>query len=146
MENLFEEYPVVVDIPVAWGDMDAFGHVNNVIYLRYFETARVAYFDKLDFMEMIQREGVGPILASSYCRYKLPVTYPDVVMVGVRVSKMETDRFTMEFRMVSQKHRKIAAYGDGVIVTFDYRKNLKIPVPAEIEAHIRRLEGGEIGK
>jgi len=41
------DYPVVVDIPVAWGEMDAYGHLNNIVYFRYFETARMAYFERL---------------------------------------------------------------------------------------------------
>ena len=46
-DNLLEDYPVVLEIPVAWGDMDALNHVNNTVYLRYFESSRIAYFEGL---------------------------------------------------------------------------------------------------
>ena len=56
MEKLLADYPVVVETPVAWGEMDAFGHVNNIVYFRYFETARIAYFEKLDVPEFLGRD------------------------------------------------------------------------------------------
>lgn len=43
MSRMIAQYPVVVEVPVAWGEMDAYGHVNNIVYFRYFETARIAY-------------------------------------------------------------------------------------------------------
>ena len=46
--EILKDYPVVYEQSVAWGDMDAFGHVNNVIYYRYIESARIRYFDQLD--------------------------------------------------------------------------------------------------
>ena len=48
MQDLIRAYPVTIEFPIAWGDMDAFQHVNNVMYLRYFESARIAYFGKID--------------------------------------------------------------------------------------------------
>ena len=48
MSEVLQGYPVTVEIPVAWGDMDAYGHVNNTMYFRYFETARIAYFYRLE--------------------------------------------------------------------------------------------------
>src|SRR4051812_27249954 len=54
---------VTVEIPVAWGDMDAFGHVNNTVYFRWFESARIAYFEKIGLNERMKRDKKGPILA-----------------------------------------------------------------------------------
>jgi acyl-CoA thioester hydrolase len=59
------EFPVQVEIPVAWGDMDAFGHVNNVVYFRYFESARIACFEAVDYMASAAHSGLGPILAAT---------------------------------------------------------------------------------
>src|SRR5687767_1167703 len=54
---------VTVEIPVQWGDMDAFGHVNNTVYFRWFESARIAYFEKIGLNERMRRDRKGPILA-----------------------------------------------------------------------------------
>jgi len=144
MDQLLSDYPVVIQLPVAWGEMDAFNHVNNIVYFRYFESARIAYFEKLDLMAFMEQTGIGPILASTHCRYKIPLTYPDTIAVGAKVSKLEADRFTMKFAVASQRHQKIAAEGDGVIVSYDYRANKKVPMPAELIRRITELEGAGV--
>ncbi|MEZ4615482.1 MAG: acyl-CoA thioesterase [Caldilineaceae bacterium] len=71
-------------IRVAWGDMDAFQHVNNTIYFRYFESTH-CLSGAVGVADFIATSGVGPILHSVNCRFRLPVTYPDTGHVGVRV-------------------------------------------------------------
>jgi len=141
MKNLMEGYPVVIEVPVAWGEMDINQHVNNIVYFRYFESARIAYFEKTDIFDQLARTGIGRILAATSCTFKMPLKYPDNIRVGARVTGLGEDRFTMGYRVVSVKHRKIAAEGDGVIVTFDYRENKKVPIPADWRQRIADLEG-----
>jgi len=140
MNELLTHCPVVIEIPVAWGEMDSFQHVNNIVYLRYFESARIAYFERLKLMEFVNQTGIGPILASVQCKFKIPLTYPDTVSVGTHISKVEHDRFVMEYYVVSQKHQKIAAEGEGIIVSFNYRENKKAPLPEEVKQRIGALE------
>lgn len=141
MSELLAGYPVVVETPVAWGEMDAFQHVNNVVYFRYFETGRIAYFERSGLTAFMQRTGIGPILASASCKFKFPLTYPDTVLIGVRVGEIGTDRFTMHFRVVSTRHQRLAAEGEGVVVAYDYRANQKAPLPAAVREQIERIEG-----
>ena len=140
MNDLLKHCPVVIEIPVAWGEMDAFQHVNNIVYLRYFESARIAYFERLGYIEFRQTTGIGPILGSLQCRFKIPVTYPDHVSVGSWVSQIDADRFIIKFQIVSQKHQKVAAEGEGVIVSYDYHENKKAPLPEEVKRRIQALE------
>ena len=93
----------MVEIPVAWGEMDAFQHVNNVVYFRYFESARIAYSVKIGLHAYREQTGIGPILGSTSCKYKLPLTYPDTVSVGARTTAIEDDRFTMQYAIVSHR-------------------------------------------
>lgn len=140
MENILSTCPVVLEIPVAWGEMDAFGHVNNIIYFRYFENARIAYFEKLDLMTFMNETGIGPILASTQCKFRLPLTYPDTVSAGAKIVRQEGDALTMAYYVFSHKHQKIAAEGDGIIVSYDYRGNKKVPIPDEIRKRILAVE------
>ena len=140
MTTMLDDYPVTMDVPVAWGEMDAFQHVNNVAYFRYFETARIAYFEAIDLIQHMQRTGIGPILAETRCRYRIPLTYPDNLTVGARVSAIGDDRFVMRYRLVSARHGNIAAEGDGIMVTFDYGAGKKVAVPEEIGSRIVTLE------
>jgi acyl-CoA thioester hydrolase len=133
---------VVIEIPVAWGEMDSLRHVNNIVYFRYFESARMAYFRRLDIWNYMNETGIGPILAATQCKFKIPLTYPDVVSVGAKISEIETDRFNMKYTVVSHNHAKVAAEGDGLIVSYDYRAQKKAPLPDEIKERIRVLEGG----
>ena len=141
MNESLDGFPVVIDIPVAWGEMDALRHVNNIVYFRYFESARIAYFEKLRFWEFMNQTGVGPILASIQCKFKIPLTYPDTVSVGTRIPSIEPDRFVMEYRAVSHKSQAIAAEGEGVVVSYNYRESKKTPLSEEMKQRILTLEG-----
>ena len=134
------KYPVVLDIPVAWGEMDALRHVNNIVYFRYFESARIAYFERLAFWDYMNQTGIGPILASIQCKFKMPLTYPDTVTVGTRIPRIEEDRFVMEYQAVSHKSQTVAAEGEGVIVSYNYRENKKTLLPEELKQRILTLE------
>lgn len=140
MKDVLKDYPVVIEIPVAWGEMDSFNHVNNVVYFRYFESARIAYLDKIDGFEYMRNNGIGPILATTHCRFRVPLTYPDVVSSAVRVTEVGEDRFKMKHIVFSHRHSKVAAEGEGVLVTFDYRSNKKTPVPEELRQRILDTE------
>jgi acyl-CoA thioester hydrolase len=94
----------------------------------------------LNLPEFVNALEIGPILASTSCKFRIPLTYPDKVYVGARVAKIEDDRFTMEYCIVSHKHQKVAAEGVGLIVTFNYRENKKAPIPARVRQRIEELE------
>jgi Predicted thioesterase len=125
-----EGHSLVITCPVAWGDMDAAQHVNNTVYFRYFESARIAYFERIAF-GLDFPHSIGPILAHAQCRFRFPLTYPDTVSVGTGVTGLGEDRFVMRFTVISHRHGKVAAQGDGLIVSYDYRKQQKVPLPAE---------------
>ena len=145
MQELLKTYPVVIETKVAWGEMDSLQHVNNIVYFRYFESARIAYFERLGLWDYINETGVGPILASTQCQFRLPLTYPDTVSIGARVSEIEDDRFVMKYVAVSHRHEKAAAEGEGLIVAYDYRALRKAALPEEIRKRIETLEAS-VGK
>ena len=140
MSTLLKDYPVIIEFPVAWGEMDAMGHVNNIVYFRYFESARIAYFEKMDLIGYMTKTGIGPILATTSCKFKIPLSYPDKVLIGAKVVNIEEDRFVMNYLVVSHKHQKVAAEGDGVIVTFNYKEGKKVTVPEVVRQSIIDIE------
>lgn len=142
MRELLKTYPVVIETPIAWGEMDSLQHVNNIVYFRYFESARMAYFERLGLWDYMGETGVGPILASTACKFRLPLTYPDTVSVGARVSEIDGDRFVMKYVVVSHRHEKAAAEGEGLVVAYDYRALQKAALPEEIRRRIEALEAG----
>ena len=143
MQELLKSFPVVVEIPVIWGDMDSFQHVNNVIYFRYFESARIQYFEAVGLMDIVEKLGVGPILGSTSCRYRTPLTYPDTVYVGAKITEMHEKRFTMEYLIVSEQHPETVAEGSGVVICYNYQKNQSTQIPEVLHHAIEKLEGRE---
>ena len=143
MQELLRSFPVVVEIPVTWGDMDSFQHVNNVIYFRYFESARIQYFEAVGLMDIVEQLGVGPILGSTSCRYRTPLTYPDTVYVGAKITEMHEKRFTMEYLIVSEQHPETVAEGSGVVICYNYQKNQSTQIPEVVHHAIEKLEGQE---
>ena len=139
--TLLAGYPVIVELPVVWGEMDSYRHVNNVVYFRYFENVRLEYFRRMDWFEFERQTGIGPILAATQARFRKPLTYPDTISVGARIPKLEQDRFTMEYLLVSHQLNAVAAEGTGTIVTFHYGEGKKAPIPEELRQRIEKIEG-----
>lgn len=140
MENLLKEYSVITEIPVAWGEMDALNHVNNAVYFRYFETARIAHFNKVELMEEMAITKIGPVLGETQCRYKIPVTYPDTLLIGSKVTDLQSDRFTMQYEIVSKKLGKITTVGSATIVMFDFNTNQKAELSERLTLAIKALD------
>lgn len=143
LDSTLSSYPIKIQMPVNWGSMDAFSHVNNVVYFRYFEDARLAYFEQVGIIDHMKEHNIGPILASTDCRFLFPLTYPDTVHIGAKVFEVESDRFSMEYLVLSETHKRVAAKGKGLIVCFDYQRQTKSPLPQEWLAAISELEGTE---
>lgn len=145
MSNLLKDYPVIIEFPVAWGEMDSMGHVNNIVYFRYIESARIAYFEKTNLIGYMTETGIGPILGEISCKFKIPLSYPDKVVIGAKVVSIEEDRFTMHHIVFSTNHQKVAAEGDGVIVAFNYRERKKVAVPEVVRQSILAIEKSVFG-
>ena len=136
-------FPVIVEQDIAWGDMDTYQHVNNVVYFRYFENARIPWMDRIGWMKLREEIGLGPIIASTSAQYRRPISYPDRILIGVRAADVQLDRVTIEYRIVSAKLNALAADGQAVVVSYDYRKKAKCPIPDAVRKAIEELESAE---
>jgi len=117
-----------VDIPVAWGDMDAFGHVNNTVFFRWCETARIASFEATGVLGRMASDGVGPILAQASMRFRKPVTYPDTIRASATVRKVGNTSFVLGYQLWSTAQNAEVGAGDSVVVMMDYRRATKVPI------------------
>jgi acyl-CoA thioester hydrolase len=139
--RLLADFPVVTTIPLLWGDLDAFGHVNNLVYMRWAETARVEYLLQIGQFPPLPPSGIAPILASMKCDYRRVLNYPDTVYVGTRIARIGNSSFQMLHRIVSRNLDEIAAEVDSTLVMLDYSRNKPVTVPAEVRSVIGALEG-----
>ncbi len=134
-----EDFNTLHRFPVHWGDMDSAKHVNNLIYLRWAETARVLYFKAIGVNVDFGPGDTGAILAYQDCKYTFPMTYPDTAVVGTRTINIAEDRFTMQTAIFSARHDRLAAVTEQVIVPYDYGKLVKAAIPAEWLAGIEKM-------
>jgi acyl-CoA thioester hydrolase len=139
-DSLLAGFPVIVELPVAWGDMDSYRHVNNVVYFRYFENARLEYFRRMGWFEFEEETGIGPILAATQARYRKPLTYPDTIWVAARAVSVESDRFHLEHLIVSKRLAAVVAEGKGTVVSYDHAGQHKVALPDELRRRIEALE------
>ena len=144
MNDLLSDFSFSVDIKIEWGDMDALQHVNNIEYFKYFQMARIAYFEKLDSYDLLGDKRISVTLAATQCKFIYPLAFPDQITVGIRVESMALQHFIMKYAVISQKHNRLAALGDGKIVMFDYISNIKADIPEDIRSAIIDLEKAEV--
>ena len=133
---VLSDYPIIHIQPVAWGDMDAFGHVNNVLYYRYMESARIRYMDELNIFQ----HDVYTVVASNQCKYIRPVFYPDQLKIGARVEEMRNSALRMSYLLWSEQQQAIVALGEAVMVCVDKENMLKLPIPEIIRQKVTKIE------
>ena len=144
MNKLLDEFAFQLEMDVEWGDMDALQHVNNVEYFKYFQKARIAYFEKNNSDNLFTESRISTILASTQCKFIYPLKYPDNIVIGARVDSIANDYFTMKYAVISNNNQRLVAIGDAKVVMFDYEKNKKTSIPEVIKERIIELEKTEI--
>jgi acyl-CoA thioester hydrolase len=138
--NRAAEFPIVLKIPVAWGEQDLFGHVNNIVYFRYFESVRMHFLDRIGVLRSHREQGIGVILASTTCDFKKPVEWPQQLVVRTGCDHVGNTSFTMQYEIVNELGDVVAS-GSSVQVMYDYTKRHKVPVPDEVISAIAALMG-----
>ena len=123
-----------VTLDVAWGEMDALGHVNNVRYITWVETARIAFFEKLG-MSTRAGDPIGPILARIENDFLEPVEYPARVTVGIRPERVGNTSLTLAHQIwLAGAPDRVVARGRAVVVLINYTTQDKVRVPDAIRA------------
>ena len=116
--------------------MDALGHVNNVVYYRWLESARIAYLVKTGLGNLRgvgatePGGGIGCILQHAQARFHRSVFFPDTVRVTSSLATLESNCVTLTHAVVSATQKHVVAVGSSTIVAYDYVKNMKTTWPA----------------
>ena len=134
------EFPALFTVPVQWGNQDAFGHINNVVYILWFESSRIAYLEQSGLDPLLAGHSLGPILASVTCNYRRQLLYPDTVTNGARITRLGRTSLTMQHAVFSHKQQAIVADGESIIVAFNYGSQQSTEIPTEIRDAISRFD------
>jgi acyl-CoA thioester hydrolase len=120
--------------------MDLFGHINNVSYFKYIQSSRVNYWEAVGLTRLHTEMKIGPMLASSSCRFFKPLFYPGSIMVQASVTNIGNTSFKMQHQILDI-NLEIAAEAEDVIVMYDFREGDKVLIPDDIKKKIAELEG-----
>lgn len=134
-----EHFPVVVDVPVRFKDIDVGGHAHHSHALVYFEEARAEYWARVTGRAGL--EAVDYILAEVTVRFRARVTWPQTLRVGVRVSRLTRKTFEMEYSARSEAGEEVLS-GRSVQVMFDYEAERTMRMPEAYRARIGELDPG----
>lgn len=125
MEGFRFSYP----IQVRFRDMDALGHVNNAVYLTYFEAARMEYWMHVNGRTDLS--AMNMILARAEVDYRAPVGYGDELEVGVRCASIKRSSFVLEQAIVERRSGRLVAQARKVLVHYDYAAGRSLPLDEE---------------
>jgi acyl-CoA thioester hydrolase len=124
---------------IDWSDLDVFGHVNSLSFLRYVQAARVHSWEQIGLYQSFLADRRGPMLASVRCDFRRPLFYPGRVTVRTRLAFIRTTSFGFAYTLVDRAGA-VAAEASDVMVMFDYTVNQKMPFPAMFRDRIAALE------
>lgn len=145
-----EPVPARVPIQIRWRDLDALGHVNNAVFITYFEYARLAYIRELLGPDAaIDRQTMLPvdfqfILAEVTCSYRSPVTLEDKPVVEIWVSEVGRKSFVFQYRMTDERTGRLLAEGRSAQVWYDYRTGTSQVIPEDVIEKIEARQGAQV--
>jgi len=111
---------------MRWADMDAFGHVNNAVYMTYMEQARFVWFEQCDMLE--REDGCAPILAHVSCDFIKPLVYPGDVLIRQSITRVGRSSIELDIEILRiDEPDVISARGRAVVVWIDYKSGKSVP-------------------
>ena len=127
-------------MPIRWGDMDAMGHVNNTVYFRYLEQARLSWFEQIDCVPD-PVSGQGPVIINAHCTFLRQLKYPGEIEVRTFAappgrSSIETMH---EIRRVDRLE-VLAAEGGAKVVWIDYHREKSLPIPDDVRVRFQQAQ------
>lgn len=124
---------------IDWSEMDLYGHVNNVAFMKYVQAARVDYWEQAGITQMHAQTNKGPMLASTQCNFLKPLFYPGTVAIQTRVEFTRNTSFGLFHQLFNDKG-ELCAEAHDVIVMYDFGRQQKMEIPPGLRA---RLEASQ---
>ena len=136
--NRRASYRSFLAVPTRWMDNDTYGHVNNVSFYSYFDTAVNEHLIRVGGLDIRTGPEIG-LVVETFCRFHKPLSFPDVIDAGMRVSKLGNSSVTYEIGLFLQGDDEPAATGRFVHVWVDRRSRRPIPVPPAVRSALAPL-------
>lgn len=137
--KILDDFNLKIQLQVAWVDMDMLKHVNSSKYFAYFEGARIKYYENLGLLEYFSKNNIAGVISRTECTYFVPLSYPDTLTVGARVTEIFKDKMVMEY-FIKSELKGLAAIGDSETIFFEFASNKKIPIPKLVVDEISNFD------
>lgn len=135
-----DDYPFHTSITARWSDNDVYGHINNVAYYSYFDTAANLFLIREGGLDIARGDVIG-LVVESRCAYHAPLAYPVTLRAGVRIDKLGNRAVTYGLGIFGEADPRAAAHGHFVHVFVDRATRLPVPIPPRLRAALERLAG-----
>ncbi len=133
-----ENYREFIQMPTRWMDNDVYGHVNNVVYYSYFDTAVNGFLMRQAGLDYRSSDAVG-VVAETGCSFHGEIAFPDILDVGIRVSRLGNSSVTYEIGIFCQGREAPAATGHFVHVYVRHGEMTPVPIPDKARTALERL-------
>jgi acyl-CoA thioester hydrolase len=133
-----DQYPFIHTLQTRWMDNDVYGHVNNVIYYSFFDTAVGVFLTAKAGLDYLKSPSVALVIETS-CTYFEAVAFPDTVHVGVRVAKLGNSSVRYELAIFKNDQTIASAQGYFVHVYVDKQTQRPVPIPAQAKTALTEL-------
>ena len=135
-----DDYRVFYPITTRWSDNDIYGHVNNVTYYSYFDSAANRYLIEQGGLDIGDGRIVGYVVNSG-CQYHVPVTYPEAIEAGLRVDRLGNSSVQYGIAIFREGEQRAAAHGHFVHVFVERAENRSVPIPENLRRALERIAG-----
>ncbi|HEX5650200.1 MAG TPA: thioesterase family protein [Steroidobacteraceae bacterium] len=138
------EFRVLRTITTRWMDNDQYGHVNNVVYYSYFDTAVNGYLIEASGCDIRDLHAIG-IVAETSCRFLRELSFPDTVHAGLALEKLGNSSVVYRIGLFRNQEVEPAALGRFVHVYVDSETRRPVPVPPQVRQALEALQDGYVG-
>jgi len=124
-------------MPIRWGDLDAMGHVNNTVYFRYMEQARISWIDTL--LPRVAGRAASIVIANASCNFRRAMGYPGTVEVRVFIGKLGGSSLPTHYELRVDEDPVLYADGDATVVFIDAEKQTPVRIPDDVRRQLEAL-------
>lgn len=122
-----------ITLRIDWSEIDSFGHVNNVMFMKYVQAARLNFVDNIGLMKMHRTEQVGFMVAETSCKFKKELHFPGYVTVNTKIAFVKNTSFSLEHTITNNDDEVVAVATD-VLVVYNFNKGVKTLIPEIIKS------------
>lgn len=120
-----------ITLRIDWSELDLFGHVNNVMFMKYIQASRLNFNEQIGLMKLYETQKIGFMVAETTCQFKKPLNYPGNVSITTKLLFSKNTSFSLEHTIFDESGN-IAAIGKDVLVVYDFNTNEKCIIPKDV--------------